>query len=692
MLTEAPKILLVEDAPEIRLLLSSGLKKAGYQVIQSKNGQEGVEAWQSQQPDLVLMDVSMPIMDGFEACKLIREQDVALATPVLMLTGSDDIHSINRAFEVGASDFITKPVNLPLLVQRIRYALRDAEREKELRHARNLQDSARALAGIAFWEYDPGGDQLNWMDDAERLLHWLKPLPSNLEKALTVVHTEDHPRLKSAFMAAINHGAPFDLELRTLAQGQSWLVKMVGQRDEDSNHIIGAVQDITALRSLEQQAEYLSQHDAITGLPNRKLFIRSLDEQLVKIQGQQDYLVVVVLHLNQFHQISDALGSDAADQLIILLANQLQNQTAKQGQAARLEGGTLAFWLTTQTPPDSLALEQELRALLQPLLRQWFIEEHDLLLNFTAGISYGPQQAKKAVDLLRFAQRALREPVSEGQQLTLSVYQPGEIDLVTQRLSLESDLRRAVEREEFTLAYQPQLDLATNQIVGVESLLRWNHPEKGPLSPAVFIPLLEEMGLIQTLGDWIIYEACRQQKQWEMDGLALRMGINLSPAQFSQSDLVEKITAAASATGAAPAHIKLEITESLAMRDPSASIKMLDVLRERGFKIAIDDFGIGFSSLEYLLKFPLDTLKIDRAFVKDITRGRSDRAIIRALTSLCQSLDISTIAEGVEDQRQKDYVDALGATEIQGYLISKPLASHDLVAFVTRYKSEQAQR
>lgn len=672
------KLLLVEDAPEIRLLLTQGLSKAGYAVLQAKNGEEGYAIWQKEQPDLVLMDVKMPVMDGFQACQLIRAEETLQATPILMLTGSDDLESINRAFDIGASDFITKPINLPLLLQRIRYALRDAQREKELRHARHLQDSARELAGLAFWEYQPEADEIIWAGGAEAVLNGLQPLPGSLQATLRVLHPDDHQRLRAAFLAAAEHGMAFDLELRVQAQGQSWLLKLVGQRDEESQQVIGAIQDITALRSLEQQADFLSQHDAITGLPNRKLFLRSLDERLAA--GQP--LLVVVLKLNRLSQIADALGAEAADQLLILLANQLQNLVAKQGLTARLDGGTLAFWLTMTTTASREELQARLRALLEPLLRRWFIDDHELLINFTAGVSYAPEQADTAMDLLRYAQRALREVSTEGQQLALAFYQPGEIDRLTQRFSLERDLRKAVENEEFTLVYQPQLDLASDRIVGVESLLRWTHPQQGPLSPGVFIPLLEEMGLIQAVGDWILETACRQQKLWLEQGVGLRMGINLSPAQFAQADLVEKIFAAAKAAEVSPSDIKLEITESLAMRDPQASIKMLDRLRSAGFKIAIDDFGIGFSSLEYLLKFPLDSLKIDRAFVKDITQGRSDRAIIRALTSLCHSLGITTIAEGVEDQRQKDYVDALGATEIQGFLIARPLSSDDLLSWL----------
>ncbi|MFK7160911.1 EAL domain-containing protein [Marinospirillum sp. MEB164] len=684
-----PKLLLVEDAPEIRLLVGRGLMQAGYQVIEACNGLEALKLWPIHRPDLVLMDVCMPEMDGFTASARLRELDPEGDCPIMMLTGSDDLASIERAFELGATDFITKPINLCLLKQRVRYALRGAERERELRHARSLQESARQLAGLCYWEYDPYAQQVNWLNAPTFLEAYIAKPPVHLAGVIEWVVPEERARFEAIIVDSLKTGQAFDLEVRCESQGRPCVLKMMGQKHKLTRRLIGAIQDLTPLRSLESQADYLSHHDVLTGLPNRKLFLVGLEASLEQRAAQQQ-LWVLVIQIQRLHQISDVLGVAATDQLLMLFAQQLQKCAGPFGQVARLEGSSFALCCTTAHLSEEAA-KQQLKEQLKPLLRQWSLAEQDLILSLKVGASCAPDQGSQAYDLLRFAQRALRAQEASS-QMTLAIYQPGEIDQLAQRLSLESELRRAVEQEAFTLAYQPQLNLEQGRVVGVESLLRWQHPEKGWISPTVFIPLLEELGLIHHLGEWVMQHACWQLSQWQQQGVCsadqpLRMGINLSPMQFAQPDLAEQLVRAVSQHQIQPRQIKLEITESVAMQDPQASIALLHQLRELGFQIAIDDFGIGFSSLEYLLRFPLDSLKIDRAFVKDITRGRRDRAIIKSLTSLCQGLNIATIAEGVENQRQRDYVDALGVTEIQGYLLSQPLSADDFVAWWSAFQA-----
>ncbi len=681
-----PTLLIVEDAAEIRMLLSAGLTKAGYRTLSATQGAEGVDLFVQEKPDLILMDVSMPVMDGFEACRRIRQTESGKNIPLLMLTGSDDLHSIQQAFDSGATDFITKPINLPLLQQRIRYALRDAQREKELHQAKSLQDSASSLAGLAFWEYDPASQKLSWSGKAQQTLHWLESLPDNLETTLQMVHPDERHRLQSAFMTAMETGQQFSVEVRLLWQQKEYQLKILGQLNQPGHLLTGAVQDLTALRRLESQASYLSHHDVLTGLPNRNLFICSLADQLQAKQSFQALTLVLVLEIQRLHHIMDVFGVDATDELINRVASAFKACfKSTEGQVARLETHRFAAWITLEAQNET-TLIRYLEERLMPLNRCWLLEGKEVLLNFSVGLSYAPTQGDQATQLLRYAQRALQTSKSTRHTLTVSPYHPDQDTNLQQRLTLESELRRAVETQAFSLAYQPQYNLATGRIVGVEALVRWQHPSEGFVSPATFIPILEDMGLIQTLGQWILQEACRQQFAWKQTGLRLRMGINLSPAQFEQGNLYEQILDAQQQAHASPEDIKLEITESLAMKDPDESIHLLHKLREAGFKIAIDDFGIGFSSLEYLLRFPLDSLKIDRAFVQNITQGRSDRAIVLALTSLCQGLGLSTIAEGVENLRQSDYLDALGVTELQGYLISKPLAADDLPAFVTVFE------
>jgi EAL domain-containing protein (putative c-di-GMP-specific phosphodiesterase class I)/PleD family two-component response regulator len=686
MSEQLPVILVVEDAAPIRMLLKAGLTKAGYRVVEAANGREGIAAFSQHRPQLVLMDVNMPEMDGFESCRGIRALETAYRTPVVMLTGSDDIDSINQAFEAGATDFIAKPINLPLLLQRIRYALRDAEREATLRRVQQQQNNARKLAGLAYWELDPANGQIQWTSEAGKMLPWMEPLPLTPRSLSEMVVPGERKRLQDAIQHAVDNRLSFDIELQCLdAEQCEHVLRIVGQGDADKR-VFGAVQDLTQQRSLERQANYLYYHDSVTGLPNRALFLQSLADLLQRTPKTQQ-IVVLVIEVQRIQEITDAYGQELADTLLRLVGSELRQLAGEGALCARLQGGRFGFVRSFPAETGEQSILYHYEQQLQTLDRNWIIDGRELYLNFTGGIGSSKAAAEDAGLLLRMAKSAQRSIRPDG-AITLALYQKQHDRSLHELLDLEADLRRAVEQEQFHLVYQPQLDLASQQIVGVEALLRWVCPQRGFVSPAEFIPVLEEMGLITVLGEWILNEACRQQVRWARAGVDLRMGINLSAVQFQQPNLTMQIEAAVHNSGADRSRIELEITESMAMGDPDQTIAVLHRLREAGFKIAIDDFGVGFSSLEYLLHFPLDTLKIDRAFVTDVAQTRRDRAIVRALTNLCTGLGLTTIAEGVETQRQCDYLDALGATEIQGYLLSRPLPGQELFEFVQRF-SEQ---
>jgi len=678
------RILVVDDANIERMKIKGYMGKRGFEIIEASNGAEGVDQYITQRPDLILMDVNMPVMNGYDAIRQIRQHESKIMTPILILTADDDLDAIDQAFEAGANDFFPKPINYPLLHQRIRYALRDAARERELMRITGLQETARILAGLAFWEVDMKTQQMRWSDDASNLLHWIEKLPSSFESGMQIIHPDDRQRMIRIFEDSAKTGAKFELEVRSPAQNQDHILKIVGQLNKAQRLFVGAIQDVTSQRRLEQQVNYLAFHDEITGLPNRKLFIRDLEECLELASVKNTQVVVGVLELIRFQQLSETYGVEVTDQLLIKLVSQLRTHQPSNTMIARLDGGVFVWRIQLDGKIDQEDIASQIDLWLEHLNRPWMLDGRETYLTFTAGISIGPIQSGIASELLSMAHRTqrLKKPTAN---VTLGFYTDSKDEGLQNRLKMESDLRVAVAEKQFYLVYQPQIDLSSDRVVGVEALLRWRHPQGESVAPFRFIPILEEMGLISELGDWIIEEACRQQVQWTAKGYPLRMGVNLSPIQFDQANLPDKIKSIVAKTMIEPHQLELEITESLAMHNPEETIETLRQLRELGFKIAIDDFGIGFSSLEYLLRFPLDTLKIDRAFVKDITQGRSDRAIVRALTSLCQSLGLTTIAEGVETQRQRDYIDALGATEIQGYLISPPLEPEALINLITNY-------
>lgn len=676
-------VLVVDDSSTERLKVRGFLGKRGFIIHEADNGAKGVELFKILKPDLVLMDVLMPVMNGFEAVRAIRHYENNTYTPILMLTAADDMRSIELGFDAGANDFFLKPINFPLLQQRIRYALRDAEREKELRLEKARQDTAKSLAGLAFWEFDLRTQRFNWSDDVQDMVEWLTVLPQTFDDWEKLVHPEDRKRLKTIVDDAVRNREKFEVTTRIPYNSQTHILKIVGQRDEVSPKIIGAFQDITLSTQLEQRINFLSFHDSVTGLPNLQIFKRELEEYLVQ-EKEGGYLVVAVLEVLRLKQITEAYGTSASNNLLTLIANNLKNLLPKGTGLARIEGGDFLISLHVDLSINKSNLEEHVIELVAGLDKPWTLGDREIYLSYAIGLSHVSFTARDPDRLLKMAQRALRNQRIKG-NISVALFQGNEDNTLQKRLKLESDLRHALQENQFYLMFQPQLDLSTDRIVGVEALVRWEHPEEGVIPPFIFIPVLEEMGLINELGDWILRKAMSTQVELAKKGHRIRMGINLSPAQFEQKNLIEKINTFTQEAQAEPRWIELEITESIAMHDPESTIATLQKLRRLGFKIAIDDFGIGFSSLEYLLRFPLDTLKIDRAFIMDITRGRSDRAIVHSLTSLCHGMGLTTIAEGVETQRQRDYIDALGATEIQGFLVSKPLKIDALLNFIEHY-------
>ncbi|MDO9600408.1 MAG: EAL domain-containing protein [Azoarcus sp.] len=680
-----PKLLVVEDDAPTRMLLRSILGRHGYEVIEAVDGAAGVASFKLNKPALVLMDVMMPVMDGHEACRRIRTLDADEGTPIIMLTGAEDIDAIETAFSAGATDFITKPINWPLLTQRVRYALRGGVLAREVRQNRLRQAAATRIARFGFWEWNPADDSLIWSDHAEELLGTstskLAAIPSLLEAILPA----DRDRCRNNFNAVRVGDGRLDIEFRLLAGTSEQIIRLIGERGvegNDSTRLFGAFQNITDTRRAEALVDYLAVHDELTSLGNRRLFSSELANALDETRNNpQGVLLVAWIDLTRFHRHNDALGEAAGNILLTKVAQRLKIAEASGGNVARVGGDEFAILLRGSGEEDVVhRLSQILETIEYPIP----VGDQEAFLSSSAGFALYPEHGNEVDQLLNLAQEAQRAARQQGKQLAQAT--PQGSGRVQAELDIERALRRALENDEFHLVYQPQMDLRTGRIVGVESLLRWRHPERGLVSPVEFIPVLEEIGLISAVGFWVLTEACRQARTWEEAGLDLRVGINLSARQFLDPMLFQSIVGACRGTGVSAHLIELEITESLAMQDPEHATQLLARLREVGFKIAIDDFGIGYSSLEYLLRFPLDTIKIDRTFVSNITDSRADRAIVRAITAIAQTLGLSTIAEGIETLRQCDFIEALGVTEIQGYLTGKPMSPDQLELLVSDFR------
>ncbi|MBC9070933.1 EAL domain-containing protein [Thauera sp. CAU 1555] len=678
------KLLIVEDVPSTRMLIKGVLGKEGYNILLAENGAEAVEIFEREHPDAVLMDVMMPVMDGFEACQRIRALDRDEGTPIIMLTGAEDIDAISRAFEVGATDFITKPISWPLLSQRIRYAIRGGQLVRQVRQNRLHEASAQRIAQIGFWSWHPATDHFEWSTELAELLNYPMDEITTLNDLVDHVQTDDRERVRRAFRGAAASDLRIDLEMRLVGNSGERILRMTGERGvegRDLDRLYGAAQNITDSRKAEALVDYLALHDDLTGLGNRRLFSQSLRQALEQRRSEGHGGVLVGwIDLTRFHRHNDAMGEQNGDILLSQVAQRLR-LLAIDGAVARVGGDEFAVLLQDAGTSD---LRERFDHLMDALTQPFRVGEKEAFLGVSAGVAQYPEHSADAEQLLTLAQEAQR--VGRGQGRRVVQYD----ELTTQKrsptLDVEHALRRALENQEFHLVYQPQMDLRFGRIVGVEALLRWKHPERGLVSPVEFIPVLEESGMIDAVGAWVIDEACSQARHWELAGTPLRVGINLSPQQFLDPRLFDTIVGTAERRGVSPKRVELEITESLAMQDPTRAIELLTRLRGLGYKIAIDDFGIGYSSLEYLLRFPIDTIKVDRAFVRNITNSQADRAIVGAITVIARTLGINTIAEGIETMRQCDFVEALGIGEIQGYLIGKPMSPREIEHLIVSFR------
>ena len=684
----SPVILIVDDSIPIRLTLRTGLAKEGYTILEATNGEEAVRIVIEQRPDLVLMDVQMPVMDGFTAVRTIREQQGGQPTPIVMLTASDDVDSVNQAFNAGATDYIAKPINLPLLMMRVKFALRDKERERQVSLIEQQKENARLLFGLVYWEMKVNRDEIALHYDPSQQLQWLNPVPTKISQLIHLMRVADRQRFKEVINDVVANQRPFDLEVTFIVDHQSHIVRIVGQADISGDIISGAIHDITEQRDLESQANQLNYYDQVTGLPNHKLFQSLVENGIKQCKKLNKKIVLFVIGIRHLTAISNAFGASATDALLRLIANELKANMSEHAICAKIDSSHFAVKMRTDVDVPLETTMTRVYNCLSKLSKAWFIDDKEVFVKISAGIAEVlPDDKLSASALLRMAKSA-QENAKSNKDITIGQYNAAQNTELRNRLNLEAELHRAVKSQEFDIQYQPQINIESMTIVGAEALLRWHSPERGLVPPNIFIPILEETGLINTVGEFVIKKACQQQVAWVQKGINLRIGINWSAVQFLQPDLPERIGQIARDVGIDRTQVELEVTESATMDDPHRNIEILRRLRHDGFRIALDDFGTGYASFEYLLHFELDKLKIDKAFVDNITRNRKERALIKAMNYLSENLNLVSIAEGVETRRQLDYLDALGVREVQGYYICKPLWPEQFETFANTFSQK----
>ena len=442
-------------------------------------------------------------------------------------------------------------------------------------------------------------------------------------------------------------------------------------------------EDITERQRSEDRIAHMARHDALTDLPNRVLLLEQLNHEIKRVK-RGECLAVLCLDLDHFKSVNDALGHHIGDELLKLVGERLRGCTRELDIVARMGGDEFAIIMTQmEQAADAATLSKRIR---DSVIKPYQIEGHQIVTDISIGISVAPMDAVESNELLRNADMALYDAKGDGRG-TFRFFEPEMNTRMKVRRELEMDLRKALASEQFELHYQPLVVLETNEVNGFEALLRWNHPTRGLVSPADFIPIAEETGLIVPLGEWVLKAACNEAVDWPPH---IKVAVNLSPAQLNSRNLVGMVTDALEESGMPPQRLQLEITETVLLQNTFTTLATLHELRKMGVQIALDDFGTGYSSLSYLRSFPFDKIKIDRSFIQDLSNGAEPLAIVNAVAGLAKCLNMTSTAEGVETRQQMEVLQSIGCTEMQGYLFSHARPAHEIRQFFAQGPARKA--
>lgn len=701
-------ILVVDDDVTIRFMVKESLEQLGFIVEEAENGKHAIERTKELKPDLILLDVMMPEMDGFTACPLLRQIPECQHTPILMMTGLDDLESINKSYQVGATDFTTKPINYTLLSHRLFYMLRSKQTADELRASQERLDQAQRIAKLGYWEWN-FNELVSWSDQVTETFL----LPSNkafgdISYFFQHIDKADIDKVKSALKLAKDKQKNFSIEYRLKKSPDlSRVIFHEAEVSYDENGtpigLIGTIQDITERKKAEEEILKLANFEMVSGLPNRTSIRQKLEKLVSNKATHNESTAIVTLDLDHFKRLNDTLGHDRGDDLLRKISVRISDSvdeysndksTSLSEHSIKLEktlghfgGDEFILLVTSPNAAEDAAINS--RHVNETISKPLEIDGTPLSVTASIGISVFPDDGKDVETLLKQSGAALYHAKSEGRNC-YKFFTASMNARAFERLSLEVNLRRAIEEEQFLLFYQPKVDAMTGTTVGMEALIRWKHPELGMISPADFIPVAEQTGLIIPIGKWIFEEACRFINLMKAKGLPpLTIAVNISGTQFNETNLLDVLSSIVEAAQVDPQQLELEITESLIMKDTEQAIKTLHELRDFGFSIAIDDFGTGYSSLAYLKRFPITTLKIDQSFVQDMHKEADDKAIVQAVISLAHSLRLKVVAEGVEEKEQLDVLKEQHCDIIQGYYFSRPLNDEDLIDWTTEHTNCQ---
>ncbi|GAB3730788.1 hypothetical protein GCM10028794_06460 [Silanimonas algicola] len=557
--------------------------------------------------------------------------------------------------------------------------LRRAERETRVAYEvfRSMSEAVSVIdLDFTFVAVNPAFSRITGYSEAD-----VVGLPSNLLDS-SQHSAEFYQRVRGVVVRSGHWSGEMWQRRKDGGEFLSWIeLSEVTDASQQRTHFVAVVNDITQKKRAEQELRYLANYDTLTGLPNRTLLAERLSRAIIRARRQESRVAVLFIDLDHFKDINDSLGHAAGDRLLKAAAARLQAAVGPTDTVARLGGDE--FTIIVEDLDGVASVERLARELLAAFNLPLEVDErHNVSITPSVGISLYPDHAMVPTDLLKFADTAMYQAKSQGRN-TFEVYDEAMDAEARRRANLLAALRRALAQDEFRLVFQPRLSLRSDRIVGVEALLRWRSADVGEVSPVEFIPLAEESGMILAIGEWVMREACRTLRHWRDDGLVdISCSINVSVLQLLRSPLADQLRGILAETGVPPDRIELEVTESMVMQNAEQTLAVLHQLREVGVRVAIDDFGTGYSSLIYLKRLPIDTLKIDKAFIGDLTDDPDDKAITATIITMAHSLGLHVVAEGVETAAQLGYLRGQGCDEVQGYWLSRPLETPQAFAFI----------
>jgi diguanylate cyclase (GGDEF)-like protein/PAS domain S-box-containing protein len=675
-------LLMVEDNLGDARLLREMFKEQGShntELTHVECMKEAEQHLENHAVDIILLDLGLSDAQGLEAIR--RAHAVAPRVPLVVLTHFDDESLAAQALQEGAQDYLIKgQIDARGLLRALRYAVERKIMEEALFAEKERAQVTLKCIGDAVACTDSSGDItfLNLVAEQMTGLSLGKAAGRPMAEIFQILDATSRETIPNLMEMAVRQNRIMQLPANCVfVRNDGFEIPIessVAPIHDRQGLVLGAVtvfRDVSAAREMARQMAYSAQHDFLTGLPNRMLLNDRVNQAINLASRHKKKVAVLFLDVDGFKHINDSLGHRIGDRLLQAIAKRLVDCVRGSDTVSRQGGDEFVILLLEVEQPEGAA--HTARRMLHAMSEAHSIDQHDLHVSISIGVSVYPDDGLDAETLIKNADTAMYQAKENGRQ-SYQFFKPAMNVRAVERQAIEESLRRALERREFALHYQPRINLKTGEITGAEALIRWTHPTRGLVPPAQFIPIAEDCGLILPIGKWVLGEACRQAREWLDAGLLLgTMAVNISAIEFRDESFLEGVFATLQDAGLDPKSLELELTESVLMKHAESTASLLETLRARGVQMAVDDFGTGYSSLSYLRKFPIDTLKIDQSFVRQITTIPDETTIVTAVISMGRSLKLRVVAEGVETRAQMEFLQAHECDEAQGYYFSRPV-------------------